>query len=56
MESLQAAGRWFKRKQYQLEVTFGVYMFTPIEKDVFCTDPSSPSYPPSSLATPDFHP
>lgn len=35
MESLQATGRWFKRKQYQLEVTFGVYMFTPIEKDVF---------------------
>lgn len=29
-------GRWLRLKQYQIEVTFGVYMFTPVEKFVFC--------------------
>ncbi|EMR61671.1 hypothetical protein UCREL1_11412 [Eutypa lata UCREL1] len=28
-------GRWLRLKQYQIEVTFGVYMFTPVEKFVF---------------------
>ncbi len=33
---LQRFGRWLALKQYQIEVTFGVYMFTPTEKFVFC--------------------
>jgi hypothetical protein len=33
----QRFGRWLSLKQYQIEVTFGVYMFTPTEKFVFCT-------------------
>ncbi|ORY71611.1 uncharacterized protein BCR38DRAFT_404677 [Pseudomassariella vexata] len=33
--SLQSLGRWLRLKQYQIEVTFGVYIFTPIEKFVF---------------------
>ncbi|KAF2966823.1 hypothetical protein GQX73_g6739 [Xylaria multiplex] len=32
---LQRFGRWLSLKQYQIEVTFGVYMFTPTEKFVF---------------------
>ncbi|RYP12784.1 hypothetical protein DL765_007162 [Monosporascus sp. GIB2] len=31
----QRLGRWLRLKQYQIEVTFGVYMFTPVEKFVF---------------------
>ncbi|KAI0398070.1 hypothetical protein F5Y17DRAFT_211950 [Xylariaceae sp. FL0594] len=31
----QRFGRWLSLKQYQIEVTFGVYMFTPTEKFVF---------------------
>ena len=34
---LQRFGRWLSLKQYQIEVTFGVYMFTPTEKFIFCT-------------------
>lgn len=34
---LQRFGRWLALKQYQIEVTFGVYMFTPTEKFIFCT-------------------
>lgn len=37
MEMAQSVARWFRLKQYQIEVTFGVYIFTPIEKFVFCT-------------------
>lgn len=33
--------RWLHLKQYQLEVTFCVYIFTPWEKFAFCT-PASP--------------
>ncbi|KAI1872052.1 uncharacterized protein JN550_004255 [Neoarthrinium moseri] len=33
--ALQRLGRWFRLKQYQVEVTFAVYMFTPTEKFVF---------------------
>lgn len=36
MEMAQSVARWFRLKQYQIEVTFGVYIFTPIEKFVFC--------------------
>ncbi|KAH6657364.1 hypothetical protein BKA67DRAFT_532576 [Truncatella angustata] len=32
---LQRFGRWLRLKQYQVEVTFAVYMFTPTEKFVF---------------------
>ncbi|KAI1342644.1 hypothetical protein F5Y15DRAFT_413152 [Xylariaceae sp. FL0016] len=32
---LQRFGRWLGLKQYQIEVTFGVYMFTPTEKFIF---------------------
>ncbi|KAI5862757.1 hypothetical protein GGS23DRAFT_597079 [Durotheca rogersii] len=31
----QRFGRWLRLKQYQIEVTFGVYMFTPTEKFAF---------------------
>lgn len=31
----QRFGRWLRLKQYQIEVTFGVYMFTPTEKFIF---------------------
>lgn len=35
--AVQRFGKWLRLKQYQIEVTFGVYMFTPVEKSVFCT-------------------
>ncbi|KAI2608424.1 uncharacterized protein GGS25DRAFT_275454 [Hypoxylon fragiforme] len=35
LSSLQRFGRWLRLKQYQIEVTFGVYMFTPTEKFLF---------------------
>ncbi|KAI0167140.1 hypothetical protein GGR52DRAFT_90124 [Hypoxylon sp. FL1284] len=31
----QRFGRWLRLKKYQIEVTFGVYMFTPTEKFIF---------------------
>jgi hypothetical protein len=31
----QRLARWLRLKQYQVEVTFAVYMFTPTEKFVF---------------------
>lgn len=33
--ALQRFGRWLRLKQYQVEVTFAVYMFTSTEKFVF---------------------
>ncbi|KAI2623353.1 hypothetical protein GGR54DRAFT_49419 [Hypoxylon sp. NC1633] len=35
LSALQRFGRWLRLKQYQIEVTFGVYMFTPTEKFIF---------------------
>ncbi|KAI5924275.1 hypothetical protein F4810DRAFT_134082 [Camillea tinctor] len=35
LPALQRFGRWLRLKQYQIEVTFGVYMFTPTEKFTF---------------------
>ncbi|KAI1404544.1 hypothetical protein F4819DRAFT_109964 [Hypoxylon fuscum] len=35
LSALQRFGRWLRLKQYQIEVTFGVYMFTPTEKFAF---------------------
>jgi hypothetical protein len=37
--ALKRFTRWLHLKQYQIEVTFSVYMFTPVEKFVFCADP-----------------
>jgi hypothetical protein len=37
MSLLTKFGRWLHLKQYQMEVTFSVYIFTPVEKFVFCT-------------------
>ena len=39
---LEAFSKWFKLKIYQLEVTMSVYIFTPIEKFIFCTFSSLP--------------
>lgn len=36
MDAFLSVGRWLRLKQYQIEVTFGVYIFTPIEKFFFC--------------------
>lgn len=33
--------KWLHLKQYQLELTYSVYMFTPWEKFAFCTSSSS---------------
>ncbi|KAI2470326.1 hypothetical protein F4781DRAFT_430553 [Annulohypoxylon bovei var. microspora] len=35
LNSLQRFGRWLRLKQYQIEVTFGVYMFTQTERSIF---------------------
>ncbi|KAI0157549.1 hypothetical protein GGR57DRAFT_47776 [Xylariaceae sp. FL1272] len=35
LSPFQRLGRWLSLKQYQIEVTFGVYMFTPTEKFIF---------------------
>ncbi|KAI1458366.1 hypothetical protein F4805DRAFT_137625 [Annulohypoxylon moriforme] len=35
LNAIQRFGRWLRLKQYQIEVTFGVYMFTPTEKFIF---------------------
>ncbi|KAI0005197.1 hypothetical protein F4779DRAFT_621177 [Xylariaceae sp. FL0662B] len=35
LSAIQRFGRWLRLKQYQIEVTFGVYMFTPTEKFAF---------------------
>lgn len=37
MSSFGALQRWLHLKHYQLELTFGVYMYTPWEKFAFCT-------------------
>lgn len=40
--------KWLQLKVYQVEVTFSVYMFTPLEKFTFCMFPPPPSSPPRS--------
>lgn len=37
MSAIQAFSKWLHLKQYQIEVTFSVYIFTPLEKFIFCT-------------------
>ena len=39
---LESFSKWIQLKIYQLEVTFSVYIFTPIEKFIFCTFPFPP--------------
>lgn len=34
--------KWLQLKIYQVEVTWCVYIFTPLEKFIFCTFCSSP--------------
>lgn len=35
--ALESFSKWVQLKIYQLEVTYSVYMFTPMEKFIFCT-------------------
>ncbi|KAG4219485.1 hypothetical protein PC116_g32035 [Phytophthora cactorum] len=35
LNAVQRFGRWLRLKQYQIEVTFGVYMFTSAERFIF---------------------
>lgn len=51
MSILERFSKWLQLKVYQFEVTFSVYMFTPMEKLFFCTYlfSSSCSSPPSNL-------
>ena len=40
---LERFSKWLQLKVYQVEVTFSVYMFTPLEKLFFCKQkPPSP--------------
>lgn len=41
MSLLERFSKWLQLKVYQVEVTFSVYMFTPLEKLFFCK-PRSP--------------
>lgn len=50
---LEAFSKWLKLKIYQLEVTMSVYIFTPIEKFIFCT---SLFLPFTSPPLPSLHP
>lgn len=53
MAVLASLVQWLQLKKYQLEVTFSVYIYTPLEKFIFCTCPDPPSSPfrPSSSFT-----
>lgn len=51
---LEAFSKWFKLKIYQLEVTMSVYIFTPIEKFIFCMFISLAF--PAPLWSPSHHP
>ncbi|KAI1211895.1 uncharacterized protein F4807DRAFT_380374 [Annulohypoxylon truncatum] len=35
--TLEAFARWARLKKYRIEVTYGVYVYTPVEKAVFWT-------------------
>lgn len=39
---LESFSKWIQLKIYQLEITYSVYIFTPIEKFIFCTPPPLP--------------
>lgn len=54
----QSLTKWLSLKIYQVEVTFSVYIFTPLEKFIFCTSISAspPPFPfQTSLLPPAFH-
>lgn len=36
MSTLNSFVKWLRLKHYQFEITFGVYVFTPAERFVFC--------------------
>lgn len=40
MALLASLVQWLQLKKYQLEVTFSVYIYTPLEKFIFCASPS----------------
>lgn len=42
---LESFSKWIQLKIYQLEITYSVYIFTPIEKFIFCTS-RLPQHPP----------
>ncbi|KAI0897547.1 hypothetical protein F4806DRAFT_405051 [Annulohypoxylon nitens] len=37
LPTLEALARWARLKKYRIEVTYGVYVYTPVEKAVFWT-------------------
>lgn len=41
----QSLTKWLSLKIYQVEVTFSVYIFTPLEKFIFCTSIFLARYP-----------
>lgn len=46
--------KWLQLKVYQVEVTFSVYIFTPLEKFIFCTSPFTsppPFFSPQDIYT-----
>jgi len=45
---LESFSKWLQLKIYQLEVTMSVYIYTPIEKFIFC---QSHLRPPCQLAS-----
>jgi hypothetical protein len=45
---LESFSKWLQLKIYQIEVTFSVYIYTPIEKFIFCASPRSASSSPHS--------
>lgn len=53
MTVLASLVQWLQLKKYQLEVSFSVYIYTPLEKFIFCTSPHSPF--PSPLPLPLMH-
>lgn len=43
MTLLASLVQWLQLKKYQLEVSFSVYIYTPLEKFIFCASP--PPFP-----------
>ncbi|KAI8961774.1 hypothetical protein F5Y11DRAFT_348103 [Daldinia sp. FL1419] len=37
LSTIKAFARWARLKKYRIEVTYGVYVFTPVEKALFWT-------------------
>lgn len=47
--------KWLSLKIYQVEVTFSVYIFTPLEKFIFCTS-AAPLFHPYTHTHTHIHP